>query len=105
VRIDATPNNSRCSLKELCFCGWTNDSPAPADRRRLPVNKDMVGTKEFSPYTGAKMLLYMVVGVGGADVIQSETRLLLMCTHMRPPRDIRMMIRNILNVNGVFYSK
>ena len=39
-------------------------SPAPADRRRLPVNKDIVGTKEIAPYTGATRLLYKVVGVG-----------------------------------------
>ncbi len=51
-----------------------NDSPAPADRRRLPVNKDMVGTKDFAPYPGAKGLLYKVVGVGALKL--SNLRLL-----------------------------
>src|SRR5258708_39393763 len=89
VRIDATPNYRQSSHKEL-FCGQS-DSPAPADRRRLPVNKDMVGAKGFAPYTGAKRLLYKVVAAGGAGGIQSETALMAM-THMRRPRDLCMMI-------------
>lgn len=39
-------------------------TPAPADRRRLPENKDMVRDKGIAPYTGAKRLLYKVVRVG-----------------------------------------
>jgi hypothetical protein len=46
VRIDATPNDSQ-SHKGTLFCEQGN-SPNPTDRRRLPVNKDIVGTRNFA---------------------------------------------------------
>jgi hypothetical protein len=64
----------------------------------------MVGAKEMAPYTGARRLLYKVVGVG-AQMLSNLGLLKFDGTNMRPPRDLGMMIRNILNVNGVFYSK
>jgi len=80
-----------------------NDLPAPTDRRRLPVNRDIVGMDNgcFALDDGAKGC-YTWVDAEAQSLFQSETALM---AHMRSARDLRMMIREILNVNNVFYSK
>lgn len=84
--------------KERCSAR-ANNSPAPTDRRRLPVNKDIVGKRDFALYDGAKKLLYKA----GCRRHRRYPIIALMA-NMRPTRDLCMMIRCILNVN-VFYSK
>jgi hypothetical protein len=52
VRIDATPNDGRFFRRNVVL--RANDSPAPTDRRRLPVNKDIVGKRDFTLYEAQK---------------------------------------------------
>lgn len=52
---------------------------------------------------GVKVVITQGVDAEGAVFIQSEKTVLM--GHMRPARDLRMMIHNISNVKCVFYSK
>jgi hypothetical protein len=104
VITDATPEGRvALSSQEVSVYVVANNLPAPTDRRRLPVNKDIVGMEKgcFAIENGRKKLLYK----GAAEappLFQSETASI---AHMRSARDLRMMIQEILNVNNVLYSK
>jgi hypothetical protein len=91
VIMDATPD----SRVRVGHGHKPNNSPAPTDRRRLPVNRDIdiVGTKDTSlsmTMTGAKGY-YTRADVEAQPLSQSETAALM--AHMRLARDLRMMIR------------
>jgi hypothetical protein len=99
VIIDATAGSSLSYQENWSVCA--NNLPAPSDRRRLPVNRDIVGMDKGASLstTAQKVVIHGWMDAVAQSLFQSETALM---AHMRSARDLRMMIPN---VNNVFYSK
>ena len=107
VIIEAATDSRVALSGQESWSMCANNLPAPADRRRLPVNRviDIVGMDKVlrsQRRRWAQKSCYTWPGTEAQSLFQSETSLM---AHMRSARDLRMMIHEILNVNNVFYSK